>query len=178
MNRKIIFGTLLSAFILLLLPLVPAVESNKILEANESSIINEIKQMGKEVKDLQLQIKNIDREELNERFKNIDQRELKEKINGIYKDLKDTFEDPPAEPQFIIILTIIKTILRVIYLMISLGYTILSLILSLLYFIITFIISMPITIILALLGTLINIIDKIIETIRDIIFPGSQITLT
>ena len=70
MNRKIIFGTLLSAFILLLLPSVPAVESNKILEANESSIINEIKQMGKEVKDLQLQIKNIDLEELNERFKN------------------------------------------------------------------------------------------------------------
>lgn len=175
MNRKIIFGVFLSAAILVSLPAVPAVESNRALDSNSLDIINELKEMSREIKDLQ--INDIDCDKSNERFKNIEQEELKDKINGIYEDLT-AIGDPPAQPQFIIILTILKTILQLISLIITFGYVILSIVMSLVYFIISFIISLPVVIVLSVLRTLINIIDKLIETIRNIISPDGQVMLT
>ena len=91
MNKKIIFGSLLSVFIIFILPSVPAVEYNATLESNEPGVINEIKY--KDIKDFEERFKNIDHEELKERIKNSDLRELKEKIqnidiNSVYKDVR------------------------------------------------------------------------------------------
>lgn len=182
MNRKIIFGSLLSVFILFILPSVPAVEYNATLESNESGVINKIKY--KDIKDLEERFKNIDHEELNERIKNIDLRGLKEKIqnidiNSVYKELKVKLKDQPAEPKFIIIsLIIIRIILTFIRTIVNLGYTILLIILDLLDTVIKIIIGVPILILIYILNTIISIVDLILATIFDIIIPGSNATKT
>ena len=43
MKRKIIFGSLLAVFLMMMLPSVPAVEYNTTVEANESRILDELK---------------------------------------------------------------------------------------------------------------------------------------
>ena len=182
MNKKIIFGSLLSVFIIFILPSVPAVEYNATLESNELGVINEIK--CKDIKDFEERFKNIDHEELKERIKNSDLRELKEKIqnidiNSVYKELKVKLKDYSAEPKFIIIsLVVIRVILTLIRTIVNLGYTILIIILDSLYTIIKIIIGVPVVILIYILNTIISIVDLILATIFDIIIPGSNAAKT
>ena len=73
MNKKIIFGSLLAVFVIMMLPSVPAVEYNTAVEANESLILDELR--------------NINLEELKIKIQNMD-------VNNLKKELKDG----PASP--------------------------------------------------------------------------------
>lgn len=189
MNRKIIFVSLLSVFILLLLPSVPAVEYNVALDANESSIIDKIKRIKIDIKDLKERLKNMDRKELNEKIKNINRKELKEKINKIdikkvRNELRAKLKDQQDEPKCIIIsLIILRILLTIINYIISAGYIIISIILNTLALILNLIVAMInlilviiVTIIKVILSTLIGIIDSILKTIFDILFPNRNTT--
>lgn len=46
MNKKIVFGALISIFIILMLPSIPAVQSNKVFEEKQSSLNQKIDQMN------------------------------------------------------------------------------------------------------------------------------------
>jgi hypothetical protein len=73
MKKKVIFGSLLAVFLMMMLPSVPAVEYNTAVEANESRILDELQ--------------------------NIDLDELKVKIQSIdIKSLKEDLKDDPAVP--------------------------------------------------------------------------------
>lgn len=101
MKRKIIFGSLLSVFLMLMIPSVPAVEYNNVLEASESRLLAEIKNMDiRELKEriqdlntkqLKEKILNIDVNEFKEKIQNrdIENKELKEKVTGLAEKLKD-----------------------------------------------------------------------------------------
>ena len=78
MKRKIIFGSLLSVFLMLMIPAVPAVEYNNVLEASESRLLAEIK--------------NMDIRELKERIQDLNTKQLKEKILNIDVNEFENFE--------------------------------------------------------------------------------------
>ena len=100
MKKKIIFGSLLAVFLMMMLPSVPAVEYNTAVEANESRILDELR--------------------------NIDLEELKIKIQSIdIKSFKEELKDDPALPlcfpiSGIIFYTLIALILlRIVFYVIS-----------------------------------------------------------
>ena len=100
MKKKIIFGSLLAVFLMIMLPSVPAVEYNTAVETNEARILDELH--------------------------NIDLEELKVKIQSIdIKSLKEELKDDPALPlcfpiSGIIFYTLIALILlRIIFYVIS-----------------------------------------------------------
>ena len=72
MRKKIVFGSLFAVFMLMMLPSIPAVEFNTVVESNRSQIIEQIRNM------------NID--EFRERIRDLDIEELKEKIKTIEID--------------------------------------------------------------------------------------------
>ena len=153
MKRKIIFGSLLAVFLMMMLPSVPAVEYNTTVEANESRILDELR--------------------------NIDLEELKVKIQSIdIKSFKEGLKDDPAIPQcFAIAYAIIAlVILCVIFGVLgAIGVTvglILSVIISLIVGVlgaIGAIVALIIKIVIALITGSIVIIGKIASLILSII---------
>ena len=184
MKRKIIFGSVLSICILLLLPSVPAVEYNVALDSNESNIFDKVTQIKININDLKEKLKDNDIRELKEIVRNIDFKKLKEKINDIeiqnvINELNSKLTDQKVEPKCIISLTLLKTILVVISLIVSFGSMIifaiintLALIIFVIIVVINLIISLILFIIQAILSTLIGIIDSILQIIFDILFPN------
>jgi len=66
MKKKIIFGSLLAVFLMMMLPAVPAVEYNTAIEVNESRLFEEIQNMNiDELKEKILNM-NVEDEELKE----------------------------------------------------------------------------------------------------------------
>ncbi len=182
MKKKVIFGSLLAVFLMMMLPSVPAVEYNTAVEANESRILDELR--------------------------NIDLDELKVKIQSIdIKSLKEELKDDPAVPLFfpisgIIFYTLIVLILlRILFYVISavvgvitgiigtiasavIGaiYTVLGFVGRIMVFIFSMIIGV-IGLTASVLGAIIGFMGKIIGLILDIIvliygaiFPGFSST--
>jgi len=175
MKKKIILGSIFTVVLLLLLPSTSAVGTDAVLENNKSSYIENLKEMAKEVKDLQIIVKNIGREELQKQVKKIDQVEFKEKINSIYKELLENIGDPPTQPQCIAILTILKLILQTISTIVGLIYLPISIALSLIFFVISFIISLPFRVVQFVINILIKIIDNIIDLIQGVTSNNNEI---
>ena len=153
MKKKIIFGSLLAVFLMMMLPSVPAVEYNTTVEANESRILDELQ--------------NIDLEELKAKIQSIDIKGFKEELNN----------DPAlprcfAIPYAIIALVILCVIFGVLG---AIGVTvglILSVIISLIVGVlgaIGSIVVLIIKIVIALITGSIVFIGKILNLIRSII---------
>ena len=153
MKSKIIFGSLLAVFLMMMLPSVPAVEYNTAVEANELLILDELQ--------------------------NIDLKELKIKIQNIdIKSIKEELKDNPALPQCfaipyaiiaLIILCLIFGVLGAIGVTVGL---ILSVIISLLVGIlgaIGAIVGLIIKIVIALITDSIAIISKIASLILNFV---------
>ena len=93
MKQKIIFGIILSVFILMVLPSIPAVEYDAAVKTNESSLIDELQ--GIDVTDFKERIQEINIHELREELKNID-------LKNAVEELKERIKDNPAQPQCIV----------------------------------------------------------------------------
>jgi len=93
MKQKIIFGSILSVFILMVLPSIPAVEYDAAIEANESVFIDKLQ--GIDVTDFKEGIQKINIQELREELKNID-------VRNAFEELKEKIKDNPAQPQCIV----------------------------------------------------------------------------
>jgi len=153
MKSKIIFGSLLAVFLMMMLPSVPAVEYNTTVEANESRILNELR--------------NVDLEELKLNIQNIDIKSFKE-------ELKDdpTLPQCFAIPYAIIALVILCVIFGVLG---AIGVTvglILSVIISIIVGVlgaIGAIVVLIIRIVIALISGSIVIIGRIVGLILSII---------
>ncbi|MCK5258699.1 MAG: hypothetical protein KAJ69_04195 [Thermoplasmatales archaeon] len=93
MKQKIIVVSILSVFILMVLPSIPAVEYDVAIKANESSLIDELQ--GIDVTDFKERIQKINIHELREELKNID-------VRSAVEGLKGKIRDNPAQPQCIV----------------------------------------------------------------------------
>ena len=80
MNKKIVFGSLLAVFLMLMIPNVGAVEYQTVADANESYLMNEIQNKKIDIQTLRNNIKNINIRELREELHNINIHELREKM--------------------------------------------------------------------------------------------------
>ncbi len=78
MKQKIIVVSILSVFILMVLPSIPAVEYDAAVKANESSLIDELQ--GIAVTDFKEGIQKINIHEFREELKNIDVRSAVEEL--------------------------------------------------------------------------------------------------
>jgi len=104
MKQKIIFGIILSVFILMVLPSIPAVEYDAAVKANESSLIDELQ--GIDVTDFKELIQKINIHELREELKNIN-------IKNAVEELKEKIKDNPAQPQCIVTFIALILLLKV-----------------------------------------------------------------
>ena len=104
MKQKIIFGIILSVFILMVLPSIPAVEYDAAVKANESSLIDELQ--GIDVTDFKERIQKINIHELREELKNID-------LKNAVEELKEKIKDNPAQPQCIVTFIALILLLKV-----------------------------------------------------------------
>ncbi len=94
MKKKIIFGSLLAVFLMMMLPAVPAVEYNTAIEVNESHLFEEIQSMN--IDELKEKILNL----------NVEDEELKE--------FQKQLNDDTASPQRIrLVLRLIRVILHI-----------------------------------------------------------------
>ncbi len=163
MKKKIIFGSLLAVFLMMMLPSVPAVEYNTAVEANESRILDELQ--------------------------NIDLEELKVKIQSIdIKSFKEELKNDPALPQCfaipyaiiaLIILCVIFGVLGAIGAIVALIIKIVIALITGSIVIIGKIASLVLGIIVTMMGKLSNlfvvtigVILDILRLIYDAIFPG------
>jgi len=117
MKKKIIFGSILSVFILMLLPSIPAVEYDVAVKANERSLIYELQ--GIDVTDFKERIQKINIYELREELKNID-------IRNIVEELNEKIKDNPIQNQLIITFMALILILKVFGSIIGLIFTAVS----------------------------------------------------
>lgn len=104
MKQKIIVGSILSVFILMVLPSIPAVEYDAAVNANESSLIDELQ--GIDVTDFKEGIQKINIHEFREEIKNID-------VRSAVEELKEILRDNPAQPQCIVTLMALIILLMV-----------------------------------------------------------------
>jgi hypothetical protein len=168
MKTKIIFGCVLSALIILLLPAIPSVECKTVIDTNESIIIKELEKRRIAIEDL---IEKIEKTQ-NNKFE-----EKRLDINDVsfFEKNCENIENSPIQPKLIITLILLRLIINFVAQIIGLGFTVIVMILNLIYNIIYIIISLPVSIVLYILNTLINIIDQIIITIIDIITPNNNL---
>ena len=104
MKKKIIFGSILSVFILMILPSIPAVEYDVAVKANESRFIDGIQNI--DVAEFKEKIQNMDIHEFREEIKNID-------VRSAVEGLKEILKDNPAQPQCIVTLMALIILLMV-----------------------------------------------------------------
>ena len=81
MKTKLIIGSILAIFILLMVPSVPAVEYNVAIETNKTTLIEELQTI--DIDELEQRLKNINNEKIQDRLKSIDFDLLKQKIEEI-----------------------------------------------------------------------------------------------
>jgi len=170
--KKIIFGSILAIFILLMSPSIPAIEYNSISDENELKVFQKIKDIEMNINDLKEQLKNIEDTELKEK---INIKELKEKIEKIdlinlFKESKYIYKNQPAQPNCIILL-VLKIIFKLISTILNLGVEILFLIIDTIVVIFKILISVPVTVVQNIIAMLLYIIDMILNAIHDIITP-------
>jgi len=104
MKKKIIFASVLSVFILMLLPSIPAVEYDVAIKANETSFIDRIQNIN--MAEFKEKIQNMDIHEFREKIKNIDAR-------SAIEELKEISEDNSAQPQCVILFITLIVLLKV-----------------------------------------------------------------
>ena len=104
MKKKIIFGSMLSVFILMMLPSIPAVKYDVAVKANESSLIDELQDI--DVTDFKERIQKINIHELREELKNIN-------IKNAVEELKEKIKENPAQPQCIVTFMALILLLKV-----------------------------------------------------------------
>ena len=127
MIKKIIFGCMLSTFILLMIPSISAIEYNNVIDENKLNIINEIETLN--FKDFIDMLRNINKKQLSNNFFN----GIKNEING----LNIKFLNDPEQPLFFPILGIIFygliaiIILSVLFSIFNSIFTVIKLILGL-----------------------------------------------
>jgi hypothetical protein len=184
MKGKILFGSIFSVCILLLLPSIPAVEYKVAIDSNEIEVNGLMKIIQFDITDIKEKIKDIDHKELEENLKNVVFKSLKDKINdndfqNMINQLDIEINDQDSEPKFIIILSLIKLVLRIISFIVGFGgflvksiINIISLIIFVIIFIIQLVINSILTLILSILSILILLIDTILQAIYDIISPN------
>ena len=80
MYRKIVFGSLLACFLMLMIPTVSAVEYQTVVDANESYLMQELQDKDLDLAALKDKLKNMNVRELREVIQNINTDELKETI--------------------------------------------------------------------------------------------------
>ncbi len=93
MKQKIIFGSILSVFILMILPSIPAVEYDAAVEANESNIIDKLQDIS--VTDFKEMIQKMNMPELRDGLKKII-------VKNEFEGFKEKIKDNPAQPQCIV----------------------------------------------------------------------------
>ena len=174
---KIIFVSIFIIFILLISPLIPAIESNSISDESKLKVILKIKNTEMNINDLKEQIRNIEHIELNKNIKEL--KEKIEKIDMFNLNKESKYKNQLAQPKCIIItLVVLKIILKIISVILELGVKILFLIADTIVFIFKLLISIPITIIQIIISVLIYIIDTILNAIFDILTPSKLLFLT
>ena len=87
MRKKIIFGSLLAVFLMLMIPSISAIEYNTVLDVNESYIIEKIQKM--DISELKGKIQDID-------------------IFNILRQMKEKLNNEEPKPQFIFSLLFIS----------------------------------------------------------------------
>lgn len=100
MKQKILYGTIFTIIIILLVPSIPAIEYNSSIRTIDSDNITKIK--NRDLKELLTTIKKNEIYKFREGIKNIDFRSTVEKL-----------KDHSAQPQCIIILMTIKILVKV-----------------------------------------------------------------
>ena len=80
MNKKIVFGSLLACFLMLMIPTVSAVEYQTVVDANESYFMQEIQNRKLDIDLLNGKLRDMNIRELRETIQNINIDELKENI--------------------------------------------------------------------------------------------------
>jgi len=104
MKQKIIFESILSVFILMVLPSIPAVEYDAAVKANRSSLIDELQVI--DVTDIKERIHKINIHELREEIKNID-------VKNAVEELKEKIKDNPVQPVCIVTFIALILLLKV-----------------------------------------------------------------
>ena len=104
MKQKIIVVSILSVFILMVLPSIPAVEYDVAIKANESNLIDELQ--GIDVTDLKERIQKINIYKSREELKNIG-------VGSAIGGLKGKINDNPVQPQCIVTLMVLIILLKV-----------------------------------------------------------------
>jgi hypothetical protein len=135
MIKKIIFGCMLSTFILLMIPTISAIEYNNVIDENKLNIINEIETLDFEdfialdFEDFIDELRNINKKQLSNDFLN--------GIKNVINDLNTKFLNDPEQPLIFPILGIIFygliaiIILSVLFSIFSSTFTVIKLILGL-----------------------------------------------
>ena len=90
MKKKIIIGSLLAVFMLIMLPSIPAVEFNTVVESNKSLILEKYQ--------------NIDLDELKEKIKGMNGEEVREQLKTSITELKQALNDPYIDIELILII--------------------------------------------------------------------------
>ena len=151
MRKKIIFGSLLAAFLMLMIPSISAVEYHTAVEANESRFIDEMQNI--DITELKERVKDIDANELRKELKNTD-------INSVVGKIKEKLNDDNHNPMptcIITFLLILVAIIATILATISAG--IMTLLLNIAQ------------IVFQVLGTIVTTLGKVIMWILDLIIP-------
>ena len=104
MKQKIIFTSILSIFIIMVMPSIPAIEFDAHVKANESILINELQ--GIEIRDFKERIQKINIHEFREGLKDID-------VKLTVQVLKGKIKDNTAQPQCIFTLMALIMLLKV-----------------------------------------------------------------
>ena len=102
MKQKIMVVSIISVFILMVLPSIPAVEYDVTIKANESNLIDELQ--GLDVTDLKERIQKINIYKSREELKNIG-------VGSAIGGLKGKINDNPVQPQCIVTLILIVLII-------------------------------------------------------------------
>ncbi len=138
MKKKIIFGSLLAVFLMMMLPAVPAVEYNTAIEVNEAYLLEEIQNMS--IDELKEKILNM----------NVEDEELKE--------LQKQLNDDTASPQCIrLALRLICMLLHIFVKILLLPLKIMVILLKILF--------LPLKIICGILSTPFKIIGLFLHII-------------
>ena len=177
---KIIFGSVLSVCLLLLLPSIPAVEYKVVTDSNEIDINDLISQIKINLDDIKGKLKDIDLKSLKEKLKKYDFEKINDcEIKDLLCELEKETKDQKSEPKCIIILSLIKLIIRIIKFIVSMGgfivssiVTIIFLIVFLIYLIIQSTLALIVFFIRLILWTIEGIIDSILNFIYDLLSPG------
>ena len=137
MKKKIIFGSILSVFILMVLPSIPALEYDTAVKANKSSLINELQCI--DMTEFKERTQKININQMREKLKNIN-------VKNVVEELKEKINDNPVQPQCIVTFIALILLLKVFGFIIGLIFAAVSTIVDLASAILGKIVTLALTI--------------------------------